>query len=157
MSNRAQDWAYRQTVGSSSSKAVLALIANDVRDEPSTSKATGKIWPAMHAYRSIASTCEATELDRKTVMASLRRLEAAGFIAKAGTDGQTNQVTVYALAFTSPKNGIGTSPKIGTSTKNGTVPNFPRTGTKNGTRNHRSHRNHIEPCANRVSDWVNDQ
>ena len=70
----------------------------------------------MHAYLSIAALCQVTEQDRKTVMASLQRLEQRGLIERVGTDGQSNQVAVYRLAATSTKSGTGTSTNIGTGT-----------------------------------------
>lgn len=98
-----------------------------MRDVPHTSRATGKSWPPLHAYLSIAALCQITEQDRKTVITNLQWLQEKGFITRAGTDGQTNQVTVYSLSVASPKNGPGTCTENGTSTKNGTVPIFPDT------------------------------
>ncbi len=136
MSNTATTWARQQTAGSSAAKCILLVLADMVRDVPHVS-ATGKTWPPMHAYLSIASLCQVTEQDRKTVMSNLQRLEAKGLIARAGTDGQTNQVCVYRLAVNDPievadtgtESGTGTSAEIGTGTKSGTVPKLAANST----------------------------
>lgn len=145
MSNIAVNWVKQLVVGKSSAKHVLRELADAARDTPHVSKATGKTWPPYHAYLSITGLERITEMDRKTVMACLKYLQQKGFIDRAGTDGQTNQVPVYALMLTGTKNGtvnaeqsspptsaeigMGISTKNGTSTKNGPVPIFPDTST----------------------------
>lgn len=92
MSNRAISWALRQRAGSSGAKAVLIVLADMVRDEPTQG------WPAYHAWgTSLAALTEATEQDRKSVVTNLQRLEAAGLIVPAGKAGKTRQITVYRL------------------------------------------------------------
>lgn len=126
MSVEAITWALGQQAPSSTSKFVLVVLANCARAED------GMAWP------SIAYLCEATQQNRKTVIANLGRLETALLVRRAGLTGKTNQVIVYQLAvqpFNSPDNGTGTkngtgahkakSPKSGTGTENGTVPDLP--------------------------------
>jgi hypothetical protein len=119
-------WGLQQRLNHPSAKFVLMILCNAARDVPSVSKASGKRWPPLHAYLSVASICQLTEHDRKTVMAGLHRLEAEGLIVRAGTDGQTNQVVVYALNLTGTRN--GTASKAPASTKTGTG-----SYTENGT------------------------
>jgi hypothetical protein len=97
LSNKAITWALQQPTGSSGTRQLLMVLADVSSDEPSKSR-YGKTWPAHHAYLSIAALVERTLQDRKTVIANLNRLELAGFIARGGTDGRTNQTSVFKLA-----------------------------------------------------------
>lgn len=114
MSVEAITWALRQEAPSSTAKFILVALANCARAED------GMAWP------SIAYLVEATQQDRKTVIANLGRLEQALLIRKGGTAGRTRQVNVYELALTAFEN---TEPKNGTGTKTGTVPIVPSNST----------------------------
>ena len=94
MSNIAVNWVKQLVVGKASAKHVLRELADAARDTAHVSKATGKSWPPLHAYLSVAGLERITELDRKTVISCLKYLQDRGFIVRAGTDGQTNQVPV---------------------------------------------------------------
>lgn len=159
MSVEAITWALRQNAPSSTSKFILVALANCARAED------GLAWP------SIAYLCEATQQDRKTVIANLGRLEVALLVRKSGTAGRTKQVNVYELALTpfdqsQKRNGseIGTVPKL---PSNGTVspskesrfsvPPVPKTG--HGTvRNHKGTvKEPKEPSALVDADGDDDQ
>jgi len=74
-----------QPVGHSSAKFVLVALANCADDD-------GNCWP------SVASIAEATEQDRKTVIANLKRLTESGWISDTKErKGITGQVVVYRL------------------------------------------------------------
>jgi hypothetical protein len=71
------------------------------------------------AYPSLKWLCEFSSLNRKTVIAAVQRLEAAGFLADTGDrQGDTNQIKVYRL-------NLETVPKPEPSQK--------RNGSKSGT------------------------
>ena len=129
MSNSALTWALRQQTDKPSDKWVLAVQANAARDAPHQSRTTGRMWPPLHAYQSIASLCEVTQLDRKTVIKALARLEARGLIRPAGHDGQTSQVVVYQLMVNS--GATGTPHRSERSVRSGTV-SSPKKGTAFG-------------------------
>jgi hypothetical protein len=62
------------------------------------------------AYPSIAALCEFSSLNRKTVVAAVGRLEAAGLLSDTGDRrGETKQIKVYRLNIDSAEN--GTVPK----------------------------------------------
>lgn len=62
------------------------------------------------AYPSIAWLCEFSSLNRKTVVAAVARLEAAGLLSDSGERrGDTKQIKVYRLHFNNTEN--GTVPK----------------------------------------------
>ena len=139
MSLDATRWAWQQAGIKATEKLVLLSLA-DRADE-------------LHScYPSIARLASDTCMDRKTIMAAVNSLEAAGLISvcrglgsgnryqllgvvgrhstgtKTGTGYDTNSSTKNGTASageTSTKN--GTSPEIGTGTKNGTPP-VPKTG-----------------------------
>jgi hypothetical protein len=121
MSLAAIRWARRTRCGSSSCKSVLWALADADNDEPRTS-ASGKSWPPHHTWVSLAYLCEATELDRKTVITALARLIAGGLIEPVGTDGRTNQIRVFRLRVDGSQLDHTSSAEIGISTENGTVP-----------------------------------
>lgn len=131
MSIDATRWAWQQRCGRSADKVVLLSLA-DRADE------------RHRCYPSISRLADDTELDRKTVLLALGRLESAGLLRP---DKREGRATIYHLLGvedrrpTSTKNGTGsrpivdeihpvseqeTSPENGTGTKNGT-------GPKNGT------------------------
>lgn len=114
MSVEAITWALRQETPSSTAKFILVALANCARAED------GLAWP------SIAYLCEATQQDRKTVIANLGRLETALLIRRSGTAGRTKQINVYELALRPPP---PTDTKSGTGTENGTVPDVPANST----------------------------
>lgn len=69
MSWEAQAWAAKITLGSSSKKAVLAVLANSANEE-------GYCWPSIGYIQRL------TELSRNTVIAALSALEMAGLLVK---------------------------------------------------------------------------
>jgi len=86
-------WASKQNVGRASDKLILLAYADRHNEE------TGC------AYPSIAALCEFSCLDRKTVIASVGRLEALGLLTETGDRvGNTKQIKVYSV-------NIGTVPK----------------------------------------------
>lgn len=130
MSYDAERWARSQKVGNASAKFVLIELANALNRE------TGKCYPSIEALQ------EATELNRKTVIAATKHLEEKGFITKRRSFVNGKQVVYYGFPSFKPadwesKNKStenGTLPpqstEIGTleSTENGTTES-----TKNGT------------------------
>ncbi|KWR88798.1 helix-turn-helix domain-containing protein [Cupriavidus sp. IDO] len=120
MSVEAITWALRQKVGRSSTKHVLTLMANCAAE------------PALRCYTSIAYLVEATELDRKTVIAAIQKLEEMGLITDDGErTGRTGQIVVYQMNVgQSAEEAEGGEKR--NSSKNGTVPKTAAKGTKNG-------------------------
>lgn len=99
MSLQAMSWAYKQDL-KSSAKFLLVTMANYARDN-------GICWP------SISALVKDTGLDRKTVIANLKKLSELGLIVDTGErSGATMSICVYQLAINSDKNG------------NEAVPNF---------------------------------
>jgi hypothetical protein len=98
-------WALGAEAPSSTAKFVLVALANCARAED------GRAWP------SIAYLCEATQQDRKTVIANIARLEGAGLIREVGRMGSTKQIRMFELGQ-----------EIDNSTESGTVPRFPKKG-----------------------------
>ena len=93
MSFEALAWATKQNIGSASDKLILLAYADRHNEE------TGC------AYPSIAALCEFSSLNRKTVISSVARLEAAGILSDTGERrGETKQIKVYRV-------NIGTVPK----------------------------------------------
>lgn len=80
-------------------------MADAARDKETRSLTTGQLWPPLHAWMSQAKLAEYTELDRKTIGPALARLESLGFIARAGSEGNTRQIPVYLLRAKVPENG----------------------------------------------------
>jgi hypothetical protein len=113
-------WAFKQEIKPSSLKFVLVALADNAT-------ADGMAWP------SIKALCEKTSQDRKTVIASLDKLEEMGIISDSGKrTGATGQVKVY--RFNSTEN--GTVPKTEQyRISHETVPFFRGNSTENGTRN----------------------
>lgn len=111
MSFEAMRWAMGQKAPSSSSKFVLVTLANAAHVEDWLA------WP------SIAYLTNATQQDRKTVMANLKSLEVAGLIKRSGLAGKTGQVIVWKLSVEESESATGA--EIGTGTKNGTSTKFP--------------------------------
>ena len=87
MSRRATDWAAKVIVPKVADKAVLWALAD-------ACNAAG--W---EAFPSVAAIGHFASLNRKQVIASLNRLQAAGLIADSGRRvGATRQIKVYRLA-----------------------------------------------------------
>lgn len=103
MSNRAIDWAI-ETPARGSAKSVLFVLANAASDKPGKSS-TGRLWPPLHAWMAHASIAAKAGIDIKTVPAALAKLEAGGFIERAGQDGESGQVRVYRLTIKVPESG----------------------------------------------------
>ncbi len=109
MSVEGISWAIKQVAPTASSKALLIVLGN------CADPVTGLCWP------SVAYLEEATQQDRKTVYANLKRLKESGLIADSGERrGATRQVIVYTLAM---PNG----------SENGTHPETEKNTSENGT------------------------
>jgi hypothetical protein len=115
-------WAMKQRAGSGTRKEVLLVLAEGTNASPWQSR-FGRSWPANTVLRSLASLCDVTELDRKTVIAALHALEEAALICRVGTDGQTNQIPVFRLEL-QPQTGaeFGTDPNTATGSQTDTDP-----------------------------------
>ena len=138
MSYDAEKWARSQKVGNASAKFVLIELANAFNRE------SGKCYPSIDALE------EATELNRKTVIAATKLLEEKGFITKRRTFMGGKQIIFYGFPSFNPadwdaknkstKNGTLESTESGTlvdqSTESGTFES-----TENGT--HQSAENGI--------------
>lgn len=119
MSFDALAWAAKQSPGSSGTKLVLLGLAE------CANRSHGLAFPSIAEL--VAFTC----LDRKSVIANLDRLEAAGYITDTGRKvGRTGQIKVYQLHLNGPENGI---PKTEPLKANGTE--IPSKGPESGTRN----------------------
>lgn len=120
MSYDAERWARSQKVGNASAKFVLIELANALNRE------TGKCYPSIEALQ------EATELNRKTVIAATKHLEEKGFITKRRSFVNGKQIVYYGFPSFKPadRESKNKSTKTGTleSTENGTTES-----TKNGT------------------------
>jgi hypothetical protein len=114
MSYDAERWARSQKVGSASAKFVLIELANALNRE------TGKCYPSIEALQ------EATELNRKTVIAATKHLEEKGFITKRRSFVNGKQIVYYGFPSFKPADweSKNKSTKTGTleSTENGTLP-----------------------------------
>lgn len=160
-------WAKKAKTGRSSAKSVLTWLADMCGADFTT-------------YPSIAALSEATELDKKTVQASLQHLIAIGFIQDTGERrGRTKQIPVYRL--------IGVEESIADAehtqkrehyqkrvrskdtengsvyeneTKNGavkngeTIPFFPSNDPKNGIRNPPEESKDLNPTHNARGELV---
>lgn len=148
MSLDAMRWAKKAKTGRSSAKSVLTWMADMCGADFTT-------------YPSIAALAEATELDKKTVQASLQHLVEIGLIQDTGERrGRTRQIPVYRLVgieesiedsertqkrehyqkwdrLNKPKNGTvkPNEPENGCLQNNQTIPFFPSNDPKNGIRN----------------------
>lgn len=114
MSYDAERWARSQKVGNASAKFVLIELANALNRE------TGKCYPSIEALQ------EATELNRKTVIAATKHLEEKGFITKRRSFVNGKQIVYYGFPSFKPadRESKNKSTKTGTleSTENGTLP-----------------------------------
>lgn len=126
MSIQAINHALTISVGKSTDKLVFFCLANHA-DEYGV------------CYPSNAALVGETELNRKTIIASLQSLVAGGFIQDTGhRKGATKQIIVYQIDFTvkcrqnNPKNGTVKESQKRNSPKNGTVPNLDIKSPKNG-------------------------
>ncbi len=154
-------WAKKAKTGRSSAKSVLTWLADMCGSDLTT-------------YPSIAALSEATELDKKTVQASLQHLIAMGFIQDTGERrGRTKQIPVYKLigveesifdaertqnrehyqkrdCSKNTENGAvtGKEPKNGTVKNNQTIPFFPANDPKNGIRNPPEESKDLNPIHN---------
>lgn len=85
MSIDAMRWAKKVKTGKSSSKAILTWLADMCGAD-------------LCAYPSVAALAEATEMDRKTVLAGLKHLQEIGLVVDTGERrGRTKQIPVYKL------------------------------------------------------------
>lgn len=85
MSIDAMRWAKKVKTGKSSSKAILTWLADMCGAD-------------LCAYPSVAALAEATEMDRKTVLAGLQHLQEIGLLVDTGERrGRTKQIPVYKL------------------------------------------------------------
>ena len=85
MSIDAMRWAKKVKTGKSSSKAILTWLADMCGAD-------------LCAYPSVAALAEATEMDRKTVLAGLQHLQEIGLVVDTGERrGRTKQIPVYRL------------------------------------------------------------
>ncbi|MCM7600178.1 DnaT-like ssDNA-binding domain-containing protein [Enterobacter hormaechei] len=85
MSIDAMRWAKKVKTGKSSSKAILTWLADMCGAD-------------LCAYPSVAALAEATEMDRKTVLAGLQHLQEMGLVVDTGERrGRTKQIPVYKL------------------------------------------------------------
>jgi len=116
MSFDALSWAAKQDTGSSGTKLVLLGLAE------CADRSHGLAFP------SLAALAEFSCLDRKSIIANLDKLEAAGFIQDTGRKvGQTKQIKVYQLLIESiPK----TEPSQKRNSSEISV-NSPKNGTRN--------------------------
>lgn len=115
MSLDATRWAWQQQGIRATDKFVLVSLADRADEEH-------------FCFPSIARLSADTLLDRKTVLSSIARLEAAGLLAadrKHGAGTRYRLIGVSSRHESSTENGTGT--KNGTSPKNGTAP-VPKTG-----------------------------
>jgi len=95
MSWQALAWASKQRPGRASDKLILIALADRHNEDSNI------------AYPSIAWLCEFSDLNRKTVIASLQRLEAAGLIADSGQRvGKSKQIKAYSLAIETVGRGV---------------------------------------------------
>lgn len=80
------NWAYQQTTGRSTAKAVLVALANQADQ-------SGKCWP------SVDYLMQRTELGRRAVIGNLGFLEDTGLISKVirGGTGEGRKTNVYTL------------------------------------------------------------
>ncbi|WP_137923929.1 helix-turn-helix domain-containing protein [Cupriavidus sp. 2SB] len=119
MSVEAITWALKQKVGRSSTKHVLMLLANCTTA------------PLNRIYTSIAYLAESTEMDRKTIIAAIEKLQGLGFISDTGDRiGKTGQIPVYQLNMIDALEDDGEEKR--NHSENGTVPKTDSNGTKNG-------------------------
>ena len=128
MSYDAERWARSQKVGNASAKFVLIELANAFNRE------SGKCYPSIDALE------EATELNRKTVIAATKLLEEKGFITKRRTFMGGKQIIFYGFPSFNPADwdAKNKSTKNGTfeSTENGTLlDQSTKTGTLQSTEN----------------------
>lgn len=114
MSYDAERWARSQKVGNASAKFVLIELASALNRE------TGKCYPSIEALQ------EATELNRKTVIAATKHLEEKGFITKRRSFVNGKQIVYYGFPSFKPADweSKNKSTKTGTleSTETGTLP-----------------------------------
>lgn len=123
MSNAALNWAFTAKVSRSCDKFLLVALANYADDE-------GVCFPSQ------SRLVEDTALDRKTVIAGVRRLVETGLLLDTGNRvGATRQIAVYRLNFepetppsTVPNKEPLNAPTNGTVETNGMVPYFPPKG-----------------------------
>ncbi|EPC0967097.1 DnaT-like ssDNA-binding domain-containing protein [Enterobacter hormaechei] len=111
MSIDAMRWAKKVKTGKSSSKAILTWLADMCGAD-------------LCAYPSVAALAEATEMDRKTVLAGLQHLQEIGLVVDTGERrGRTKQIPVYKLV------GVEESIPDAEQTQNRNSLNNPKNGT----------------------------
>lgn len=134
MSIRALSQAFDSLLGNSSLKSVVIALADRADDK------TGLCFP------SIADTIQRTELNRKTVIASMKFLRDRKIIVDTGMRvGTTKQIPVWKFSldalteFSSKKhaeNGTGSESTTGTVLSSGNIPLLHENSPESGTRNH---------------------
>lgn len=129
MTHPALLWARNAGVKQASRKHVLLVLATYAD-------------PHGTCFPSISALCEATALNRKTVIEALSDLVSGGWIEDTSTRvGRTKQVKVYRLRIEQSQNRNGS--------KSGTVPllrgNSPKNGTRNSTGNCTIERGRLAP------------
>ena len=115
MSYAAQNLVWNLELRPSSCKFVLLALAMRAGND------NGQCFP------SVARIVSDTGLDRKTIMASILKLEALGLLSVKRLRGAGNKYSINLKALQKSSAENGTSTTIGTSTKNGTPP-VPKTG-----------------------------
>ena len=87
MAHEAVTWALGMKTGSASAKLVLIVLA-----ERASRENDWRCWP------SVADICDQTELNRKTVLAAIAKLIAAGLVSDTQRKrGKTGQIPVYRI------------------------------------------------------------
>lgn len=85
MAHEAVTWALGMKTGSASAKLVLIVLS-----ERASRENGWRCWP------SVADICEQTELNRKTVLAAVAKLQSSGLISDTQRKtGKTGQIPVY--------------------------------------------------------------
>ncbi|MEJ0017517.1 MAG: helix-turn-helix domain-containing protein [Acetobacteraceae bacterium] len=116
MSNAALNWAFATPIPKATDKLLLVCLAN-YADE------SGLCFPSQ------AKIVGDTSLDRKTVIAGLRRLIDRGLVVDTGIrKGATKQIVIYRLTIDGPMATPETVPEtapLENGPENGTVPYFP--------------------------------
>ena len=111
MSNRALNWAFEQTTGSSTIKLVLLKLADQANDD-------GRCWPSLRWI------VKHTELSERAIRDSIRRLEKLGLlftVHRRDETGSINLTNIYQLKIREnvpvgqvvPQGGAGGAPGVG--------------------------------------------
>jgi DNA-binding PadR family transcriptional regulator len=141
MSWDALAWAKNTRVGRASDKLILIALADRHNED------------CDRAFPSIAWLCDFSDLNRKTVIAALDRLEANGFIEDSGERvGRTQQIKSYKLHWE-------TGPKVERFQKRNSSEITPKQSQKRDTEPSTNHQEpekqklSAQPAAARFADW----